>query len=70
MPAEKSSLFKSSANSSFIAAAIFIILAVIWDDASSLFRYAAGAAGIAFAIKGISQLKKKNKSGEPGDTEG
>ncbi len=70
MPAKKNSPIKSSANSSFIAAAIFIVLAIIWDDTSSLFRYAAGAAGIAFAIRGISQLRKKNKSGELGDIEG
>jgi len=43
---------------------------IIWDDASNLFRYAAAAAGIAFAIRGVLQLRKKNKSEDPDDTEG
>ena len=39
--------------SSFLPAALFLLLALFWSDARPLLRYTLAAAGIAFAAEGV-----------------
>jgi hypothetical protein len=43
---------------SLLPAVIFIFLAIQMTDASSLFRYSAAAAGVAFAVEGLLKFRK------------
>ena len=43
----------------FVPAALFLLLAVLWDEASTLLRYSFAAAGLAFLIEGIFKLVTK-----------
>ena len=49
---------------SFIPAAIFIFLALMWTEQRELVRYSSGIAGIAFLIEGIIRLWKYQKSSD------
>ena len=59
MSDDNSSLRIQNMIKSLLLAAIWIFLAIAWTDASVWFRYAAGAAGVAFVVEGLLKLRKR-----------
>ena len=54
----------------FAPAALFLLLAVIWDEASTLLRYSFAAGGLAFLLEGIFKLVTRAPKGGVVDPDG
>jgi hypothetical protein len=58
---------------SFVPGVLFLVLALVWSDASPLLRYGFAAAGIAFVVEGIIRFIKRSReddaSAEAQDTD-
>ncbi len=60
---EKDTSANSIALKKLVPAALFLFLALMWPDGSTLLRFALAAAGIAFLVEGIVQYIKGSRKG-------